>query len=510
MSGRRDRVLTVPQPLKLATLALVLLPACAGGPPPLVTPSPARSRPSSELQLQQEINRLLLSPALARGTVGIFVYSLERGDTLFAVNEHKLLTPASTEKIVTLAVAADRLGWNRSYETTVTATGSIENGVLTGDLIVVGSGDPTIDDWDGYASARFAAFAATLKERGIRAIAGRIVGDDNAFEDEGIGAGWAWDDLHASYAAPVGALQFNQNTAQLVVSAGQVGEPAHVDIVPDVAPLILRNLAATSAGPEVTLSVRPEPRSGTIEIVGTVPLAASRTTRNVAVQNPTLYFVNALRAALVRNGIEVRGPAIDIDDVPPVLHRAPVVLADQLFSRSLEEIATTMMKVSQNLYAETLFKTAGALETGNASSNGGRRTVRSLLTGWGVPASDFLIVDGSGLSRYNLITAEALVKVLAHVYRDERLRDPFLNSLPIGGIDGTLSRRLGGSASGRVQAKTGSLANARSVAGYLRTADDELFAFAILANNYNADTSGVDDVTDGIIMALTAFTRGRR
>src|SRR5262249_8038995 len=165
------------------------------------------------------------------------VRSLSGDEILFALNAHKLMMPASTQKVLTLAVAADQLGWDYTYKTTVLTIGPVDNGVLKGDLIVVGSGDPTFDDWDGFATAHFAEWAGALKRRGIQKIDGRVIGDDDAFDDEGLGAGWAWDDLAASFATGVGALQFNQNTAQLVITPSAAGYPAHVQVTPEAAHL---------------------------------------------------------------------------------------------------------------------------------------------------------------------------------------------------------------------------------------------------------------------------------
>src|SRR4029077_7175898 len=135
------------------------------------------------LQLQRGITNVLENPALARGTWGGVVKSLVRDETLYAVHSHKLLTPASTQKVVTLAVAADQLGWDYTFRTSLFTIGAVEDGVLKGDVLIVGTGDPTFDDWDGFASGRFAEWAAVLKRAGIRTIAGRIIGDDNAFDD---------------------------------------------------------------------------------------------------------------------------------------------------------------------------------------------------------------------------------------------------------------------------------------------------------------------------------------
>jgi D-alanyl-D-alanine carboxypeptidase/D-alanyl-D-alanine-endopeptidase (penicillin-binding protein 4) len=497
---------TVPAPrisLSIALVAAVGFSACHTAPPRIVPPPPVAPRIS---ELQRNINTILAAPALARGTWGVLVKSLQNDETLYALNAHKLMMPASTQKILTLAVAADQLGWDYTYRTSVLTIGSVENGVLKGDVVVVGSGDPTFDDWDGFATARFAEWAAVLKRQGIRKIDGRIIGDDNGFDDEGLGAGWAWDDLAASFATGVGALQFNQNTAQLVVTPSAPGEPAQVQVTPEAAHLSVLNHTVTGSG--APLVVRPLPHSSTIELDGTIAPTSERVLRNVSVPNPTIYFVNAVRDGFTHSGIEVAGPAIDIDDLGAPLDRANAVTNTEVVSKGLAVIAATMMKLSQNLYAETLLKTIGNHASGLGSTAAGRAVVDATLTSWGVAAGEVSDVDGSGLSRYNLVTADALATVLRHVYQDQRLRDPFIGTLPRAGVDGTLGERMKGTAAAdNVRAKTGSFSNARSVAGYLRTADGEALEFVVMANNYGAPPKVIDDATDAILVALARFSR---
>lgn len=487
--------------LLLATLAL---PACHGAPPTVVPPPPTAPRVN---ELQRNINTILEAPTLARGTWGVLVKSLSNDETLFALNAHKLMMPASTQKVLTLAVAADRLGWGYSYRTSVFTVGKIEQGVLNGDVLIVGTGDPiTFDDWAGFASSLFAQWSAVLKRIGIQKIDGRIIGDDDAFDDDGLGTGWAWDDLAASYATPVGALQFNQNTAQLVVTPSTVGEPAHVQVTPDAAHLTVLNHTTTGTG--APLTIRPTPRSPVVELDGAIAPSAERILRNVSVPNPTVYFANAVRDGLIRNGIEVTGPAVDIDDLPAPLDRRQAVKYIEAFTNGLSAVGVPMMKMSQNLYAETLLKTIGLQVSGVGSTAAGRSVLDSTLASWGVAAGEALEVDGSGLSRYNLVTPDALAIVLRHVYQDERLRDPFIATLPRAGVDGTLGDRMKGTAAAdNLRAKTGSFSNARSVAGYLRTADGEPLEVVIMANNYGASPRVIDDATDAILVALANFSR---
>ncbi|MFN7980246.1 MAG: D-alanyl-D-alanine carboxypeptidase [Vicinamibacterales bacterium] len=157
--------------------------------------------------LRSRVNEMLADPSLAAGTWGLEVRSLRTGERLVDVGAHRLLMPASTMKTVTLAVAADQLGWDFSFDTKLVPAGPISGGVLNGDLVIVGSADPSLDDWDGTASSVFASWAAQLKALGVRTITGRIVGDDRVVADSGFGRGWMWDDMAEDYSPPVSAQE---------------------------------------------------------------------------------------------------------------------------------------------------------------------------------------------------------------------------------------------------------------------------------------------------------------
>jgi D-alanyl-D-alanine carboxypeptidase/D-alanyl-D-alanine-endopeptidase (penicillin-binding protein 4) len=461
-------------------------------------------------QLRQTIAAALSDPVLDRGTWGVVIRSLDDGDTLFALNARKLLMPASTMKVVTLAAAADTLGWDFAYETQLVAHGAVADGVLRGDLVVVGSGDPSIDDWDGSASKVFGTWADQLKQAGIREVRGRIIGDDDSFDDAGLGAGWAWDDLAASYAASVGALQFNENTAQLTIAPGpHAGSPARLALRPASAAVTLRNLIVT-AGPDVlpAITMRPDRRGAAVEARGAIALSGPPLVRNVSVDNPTLYLITAVRNALIANGVDVRGAAVDIDDMERAPARRDGAVLVSHRSAPLSVLAGPMMKLSQNLFAESLLRALGARATGIGSAEAGRTAVQAVLQGWGIAPSEVQMTDGSGLSRYNLVTPEALVAILSRVHHDDRLRGPFEHALPLAGVDGTLAQRMKdtrGAANAR--AKTGSFSNARAVAGYVTTADGEQLAFSIIANNYAVSANVIDGATDRIITALADFSR---
>jgi D-alanyl-D-alanine carboxypeptidase/D-alanyl-D-alanine-endopeptidase (penicillin-binding protein 4) len=504
----------------VTTLGMVSMStACVARHTPITTPAPSSSardaRPSAAVrQLRADLDQVFGAPIAARGVWGVEVRSLATGERLFEQDAGKLMMPASNMKILTLAAAAETLGWDYRYTTTLESTGTIENGVLRGDLIVRGTGDPTINSRSDRAAHVLDEWILALTSAGIRQIDGRIIGNDQAFDDEGLGAGWAWDYLQYGYAAPVGALQYNEDVATLLVTpGGAVGAPATVRLDAGSGLVVLNRATTAPAGTETTIDYRRHLEQPLLEVTGMVAVGAAPVTRTVAVVNPTLFFVQSLKEALVARGIDVSGPAVDFDDVAPELagattmHDNPRVLASTT-SPPLREIAVVLMKVSQNLYAETLLKTIGAARGGLGTIAAGQKVLRDLLKAWNVPDDSYVPVDGSGLSRYNYVTTETLATVLEHMYRDPRHHDAFVATLPIVGKDGTLATRMRRTrAEGNAVAKTGSISNVRSLSGFVRTRDGEMLVFSILANDFVIPSSTINWIADLAVETLSNFTR---
>ena len=246
--------------------------------------------------------------------------------------------------------------------------------------------------------------------------------------------------------------------------------------------------------------------SPTLDVLGSIAIDAEPLTRDVAVVNPTVFFAQSLKEALVARGIEVTGEAIDADDVLDAPAPGNRRVLAQWQSPPLSEIAAVLMKVSQNLYAETLLKAIGASKGGLGTIEGGRLATRALMASWGIPESTYVQMDGSGLSRYDYVTADMLVTILDRLYHSPHDRDAFIATLPIAGKDGTVSSRMKKTrAEGNATTKTGSIANVRCLSGYVHTRDGEVLAFSILANNFAVPASTVTWIADLAVETLANF-----
>ncbi len=479
-------------------------------------------------ELSGQIEEVLQKYQLERAFFGAKVVSLQNNEVIYTRNPSSYFMPASNMKLVTAVAAAEILGLDYRFQTMLATNGRIVDGSLEGDLIVVGSGDPTIGarlsspDLEkiekGDPFSIFRRWSEQLKSRGVKRVTGNLVGDPAVFAGPEHGPGWAWDDFAWSYCAPISGLQFNENTALLRIPAAGTSVEARgfdttqkarhsaaaaVELIPSGA-LRLVNLL-TYAGqqdePEVDATIL---TPGVIELKG-----KARTDRNslysLAVPAPPEYFLGMLKQVLVESGIEVDGKTRVFEQSELGPQARDALLAFD--SPDLRYVLKVMLKVSQNLYADTLLKVLSPYRTGKTFEDG-KDQVRQFLLGISVPDDGFVLADGSGLSRYNLLTPDTLVTLLEHAYRAPYGRD-LLECLPIGGVDGTLRERMGTSvAAGNARAKTGTLMYVRCLSGYVKTRDGEMLAFSLMLNHVAPQlVERPERVLDEIVGLLAAYSR---
>jgi D-alanyl-D-alanine carboxypeptidase/D-alanyl-D-alanine-endopeptidase (penicillin-binding protein 4) len=493
-------------PSRVEVIAALCLTAAAsagcGKPAPTLVPTldPVQ-------QLKQDVTAETMRPGVQRAAWGIVVHSLDRDERILELNPRTLLVPASTAKLVSLASAVDAVGWDYRYETVVRALAPLVDGTIEGDLLIVGSGDPSIG---GRAGQQLGIWVDALKAQGLRRIDGRVIGDDDAVEEPRPQLAWAWDDLGYTTGALFGALNLAENRMEITVNPGQALDyQPTFSMEPAAWSRPLRNRTVTGPA-QSPLQLWPEQRPGEpfLTIAGSIPIDAPPARLQISVGNPTAWFASVFRAALISGGIEVTGEAYDVDDVAqrPEWGRASVLYTHR--SPTLAEIAQPMFKNSINLYGEAVLRlnaAKGVPATNDAALEG----LRARMTAWGIPPDAWQIIDGSGLSRRNAIAAEALVTILRRMH-DASGASPWMTALPVAGRDGTLAGRMTGTpAEGNVRAKTGTMSNIRTLAGYVRTRDGENLAFAILADNFEGPGAAATDAIDRIAVRLATFSSGR-
>ncbi len=443
---------------------------------------------------------------VARGAFwGIEVYDLNSGRQVFHLNERQFFVPASNTKLFTTALALSRLGPAFQVETVVSAAAVPDaEGRIAGSLTLVGAGDANLSGrpipYDVEAPkldplTAMRDLARQLFARGVRSIAGDVIGDDTAFPYEPYGPGWGIDDPATGDGAPVSALSVNDNSISLLV------EPAKLTFTPALPVFTVENrIVPATAGTERDLHVTREAGSSTLRLWGTIPENDMGETFSLGVDDPARFAALALMAALQEQGITVTGNAVALHRYPgaPIgfVSRNPVTLATHRSPPLIEDLRVTD-KVSQNLHAEMLLRLVG-----RGSRRDGLKDLDEFVSQAGIDKTDYSFQDGSGMSRLNVVTPHTVVQLLTFMAKSPLAAD-FASLLPVAGVDGSLRLRFAASrAKGKVFAKTGSLSHTSALSGYAVRANGHRLAFSILVNNYNGPTAAIRETIDRICALL--------
>jgi serine-type D-Ala-D-Ala carboxypeptidase/endopeptidase (penicillin-binding protein 4) len=485
--------------------------------------------------LAKRIDTVLSASDLARGFWGIEVVSLDSGKVVYAQNAEKLFTPASNTKLFTTAAALALIGPDYTSRTTVETSGILDKyGRLTGDLVLVGRGDPNLSGRelpynrrtvrDTHPIQVLEQLADTLVQKGVKYVDGNIIADDSYFAFERYGEGWSQDDLVLADGAPVSALTINDNVVFVnILPADRAGDRAFVSITPSSDYYRMDNrIITTPAGTGRKIFINREPGSTSLTLWGNMPLEDGGANEALAIEDPAEFAAALFHQLLQNRGIVVYGkqhtrhtelaslstltvtataPARGGDEPSRVIPNQPLVLASYQ-SKPLIEDVRVINKVSQNLHAEILLRLLGR-EKGTAGTvEGGLEVLRGFLNQAGVPSEQYLFYDGSGLSRQDLATPHAVMQLLRYA-ASQPWGASFRETLPVAGVDGSLADRFPNlDPRAHVYAKTGSLGGVKALSGYATTVRGQRVAFSILSNNLNLPSKRVLDTIDSIVEAI--------
>lgn len=452
----------------------------------------------------------------------VLAVSLDQGDTLISLQADRSMIPASNVKLLTAIAALHHLGPDFRYRTFVLTHGTIVDGVLDGDLILYGTGDPALS-WRFASSQRrgevLDSLAAMVVQAGIRRIDGDVLGDGTYFSGPNAHPTWEASDLNEWYGAPATALSFNENVASLrVAPAPTGGSPPLVFTIPSGAPVPVVNLASTVEGrPETGLSMSRNGPDQPVRIEGGIQRGGRDRWRLFTVGEPDRFAAAMFAGSLAEAGVDVRGkvgrvvrasdspvtsgmifPEADSTSLPLRViaeHRSPPLL----------ELLSVMNRVSHNLYAELTLKTLGRVVNGEGSFAAGARVLERFMVDFAeVDPEQVSIADGSGLSRDNRISPLAFVRTIAYA-ADAEWWDPLWSTLPEAGWSGL--RRMGNSAAAEnLRAKTGTMTGVSALSGVVKTVEGERIAFSIVQNGVTSRTHA-KRIEDALSVRLASFRR---
>lgn len=466
--------------------------------------------------LTRRLDARLDGPRMDRHLWGVAVTDLS-GKLLYGRNADRLFIPASNTKLVVTTAATALLGPDFTVRTSLYGTGPLQDGVLLGDLILYGRGDPTfsnrcydIDDarpgaCDRDPAAKLRDLAQQLYQRGIREVRGHLIGDGSYFEPTTFHPAWEVYDVHWWYAAPVTGLAFNDNSLDVRVVAGEsAGGAPRLAMQPEVGLATMENRAMVGPrGGERTFDIFRNVDGLAYVATGVLPAGTADRTMNPAVLDPNRFAALALRRELLALGIVVRGEVRSTTDSMATAHARAMPALAEVTSRPLRDWIFPILNSSQNLFAELTLKQLGRqFGTAGSWAEGRRVAARFLIDSVGIDSTAFALEDGSGLSTGNVITPRAFTQMLRWIRQHPRY-DVLAAGMPRSGNPGSLRTRfLGTPVEGRVVAKTGTINRVNALSGYVERANGDVVVFSVIANHHTIGSSGMLPAIDSLVAEL--------
>jgi D-alanyl-D-alanine carboxypeptidase/D-alanyl-D-alanine-endopeptidase (penicillin-binding protein 4) len=456
----------------------------------------------------------LLAPAPAsKGDWGILIVDAQTGELLFEKNADSYFVPASNMKLFTTALALAKLGPDYKFHTTLETRGAVSpEGTLSGDLVLVGRGDPNLsnrkfpfelkEEFDGPPEKVLIKLADALVAHGVKEISGDVVGDDSYFPRERYPNGWEIDDMVWEYGAAISAIVVDDNTVSLTLTPGEkMGDPVQASVSPLTPDFALQNEVITAApGLKSDLTLTREPGANLVVVRGTLPAGGASRKLVLAIEEPAQHAASLLAALLTERGVKIDGKirAVHVaeTDVTP-----RTVLAEHV-SVALGDSVKLVNKISQNLHTEMLLRTAARQNGLWITPEDMLKSPQDFYAAAGIAADDVIQTDGSGLSRHDLVTPRAVVTLLKYA-QGQTWFAPYYASLPVAGIDGSLQDRMKGTvATGRIHAKTGSVEHVRTLSGFAETPSGRRLIFSFLSNNQGGKNHETADALNGLCVAM--------
>jgi len=416
-------------------------------------------------------------------------------------------------KLFSTALALAKLGPDFRFHTTLETQGAISSeGVLSGDVALVGRGDPNLsnrrfpyqskEEFDGPPEKVLAELADALVAKGVKEISGDVIGDDSYFPRERYPNGWEIDDMVWEYGAAISSIVVHDNTVTLTLTPGELaGSPVHAVVSPATPDFAVKNDVVTSAAEvKSDLTLKREPGANLVVVKGTLPAKSTPRKLVLAIEEPAQHAAATLKRLLEERGVKVGGAARAWHEQAEV-PGDPTVLAEHV-SVPLGDSVKLVNKISQNLHTEMLLRTVARQNGVWSTPDELMKVPTEFYTAAGIAPGDVIQTDASGLSRHDLITPRAVVVLLGFAQKQAWFV-PYYESLPVAGVDGTLEDRMKNTpAAGRVHAKTGSVEHVRTLSGFAETLSGRRLIFSFLSNNQGGKGHEAADALTGLCVAM--------
>jgi D-alanyl-D-alanine carboxypeptidase/D-alanyl-D-alanine-endopeptidase (penicillin-binding protein 4) len=482
-------------------------PACCGA------RKPNRSSRKATAKFTTRAQQLLGNGPADKGEWGVLIVDGETGETLYEQNADKYFVPASNMKLLTTALALEKLGPGYRFHTTLETTGTISSaGVLTGDAVLVGRGDPNLsnrkfpydlkEEFDGPPEKALVEMADALAAKGVKEISGDVIGDDSYFPRERYPDGWEIGDMVWEYGAAISAIVVDDNTVALTLTPGeQAGSPVQAALNPATPDFFVENKVVTSAAEvKSDLTLTREPGANLVVVKGTLPAKSAPRKLILSIEEPAQHAAALLKHLLEERGIRVAGVARARHDSGDTAGD-PTVLAEHV-SVPLGDAVKLINKISQNLHTEMLLRTVARQNGMWAKPDDLVKVAADFYAAAGIAPDDVIQTDASGLSRHDLVTPRAVVNLLSFAQKQSWFGF-YYASLPVAGTDGTLEDRMKNTiAAGRIHAKTGSVEHVRTLSGFAETPGGRRLIFSILSNNQGGKNHEAGDAMTGLCVAM--------
>jgi D-alanyl-D-alanine carboxypeptidase/D-alanyl-D-alanine-endopeptidase (penicillin-binding protein 4) len=470
-------------------------------------------RAAAAVRFGARADTLLGAAPSSKGDWGLLIVDAQTGETLFEKNADGYFVPASNMKLFTTALALAKLGPDYKFHTTLETRGAISpEGTLSGDVVLVGRGDPNLsnrkfpyelkEEFDGPPEKVLIELANALVARGLKEISGDVIGDDSYFPRERYPNGWEIDDMVWEYGAAISAIVVDDNTVALTLTAGEkAGDPVQAAVAPLTPDFALQNDVTTAEpGLKSDLTLTREPGANLVVVRGTLPAKSTPRKLILAIEEPAQHAASLLAGLLAERGVKLDGKirAVHVaeTDVTP-----RTVLAEHV-SVPLGDSVKLINKISQNLHTEMLLRTAARQNGLWNTPEEMLKTPQEFYAAAGIAPDDVVQTDGSGLSRHDLVTPRSIVTLLKYA-QGQTWFAPYYASLPVAGIDGSLQDRMKGTvAAGRIHAKTGSVEHVRTLSGFAETPGGRRVIFSFLSNNQGGKSHEAADALNGLCVAM--------